>query len=219
MGLALPQVREKAMLKIQNNPANARPSGFLPQIILGACVLLASVAQGQSEGVEFFSTVAPASAARLSDLLLPELNASLQKVVAKASAAVVQVTVAGYGPEEKNGHINAARIVRQHAIGSGIIVDPNGYILTNAHVVSGAQRIRVILPPPPVDSSLDFQPIHAAQILEAKLIGEHKESDIALLKVDATNLPSLPLALRSVAHRGTSRHQADVIQRARAAAP
>jgi len=43
----------------------------------------------------------------------------------------------------------------------GVIVDPDGYIITNAHVVEGAQRIRVILPSPPADSPLDTQPIHA----------------------------------------------------------
>jgi serine protease Do len=188
---------------IQRRSAKPTPGGSLRQIILGACVLLASVAQAQLEGVHPSSTVANASAAGFSsELLLRELNASLQKVVAKSSAAVVQVTVAGYGPDEENGHTDTARIVRQHAIGSGIIVDPDGYILTNAHVVRGAQRIRVILPPPPVESPLDFQPIHAAQILKAKLIGEHKESDIALLKVDATNLPALPLRSDVPVHQG-----------------
>jgi serine protease Do len=188
---------------IQRRSAKPTPGGSLRQIILGACVLLASVAQAQLEGVHPSSTVAHASAARFSsELLLRELNASLQEVVAKSSAAVVQVTVAGYGPDEENGHTDTARIVRQHAIGSGIIVDPDGYILTNAHVVRGAQRIRVILPPPPVESPLDFQPIHAAQILKAKLIGEHKESDIALLKVDATNLPALPLRSDVPVHQG-----------------
>jgi serine protease Do len=166
-------------------------------------VLLISLAQAQSDGVHSSTIVEHASAARFSsELLLRELNASLQNVVLRTSAAVVQVTVAGYGPEEENGHSNTARIVRQHAIGSGIIVDPNGYILTNAHVVRGAQRIRVILPSPPADSPLDFQPVHAAQILEAKLIGDHKESDLALLKVEATNLPSLRLRTDIPVHQG-----------------
>jgi serine protease Do len=123
--------------------------------------------------------------------------------VAKTAAAVVQVTVAGYGPaEEEHGHVSRARVVRQHAIGSGIIVDPDGYILTNAHVIQGAQRIRVVLPPTPVTSPLELQPVHAGQILEAKLIGQHKDSDIALLKVDEKNLPYLPLRTDVPLHQG-----------------
>jgi serine protease Do len=106
---------------------------------------------------------------------------------------VVQIIAAGYGPSEEHGHTDTARIVRQRAIGSGIIVDPDGYIMTNAHVVEGAQRIRVILSPPAVDSPLALQPIHAGQILEATLVGTHKQSDLALLKIDATHLPSVSL--------------------------
>jgi serine protease Do len=121
------------------------------------------------------------------------LDSSLESVVAKVSPAVVQIMVTGYGAAEDRGHTDTARIVRQHAIGSGIIVDPDGYIMTNAHVVEGAQRIRVILPPPPADSPLDIQPIHAGQILDARVLGLHKESDLALLKVEATNLPNVHL--------------------------
>ncbi len=125
--------------------------------------------------------------------LLRELDASLENVVTKVSPAVVQIMVTGYGPTEDHGHTDTARIVRQRAIGSGIIVDPDGYIMTNAHVVEGAQRIRVVLPPPPADSPLDVQPIHAGQILDARVLGLHKESDLALLKVEATNLPNVRL--------------------------
>jgi serine protease Do len=125
--------------------------------------------------------------------LLRELDSSLQKVVAKVAPAVVQITVNGYGPSEDQGHKATAKIARQHAIGAGIIVDPDGYIMTNAHVVEGAQRIRVILPPPPADSELELQPIHAQQILDARLVGIHKQSDLALLKVEATHLPTVHL--------------------------
>jgi serine protease Do len=76
-------------------------------------------------------------------------------------------------------------------VGSGVIVDSNGYIMTNAHVVEGAQRIRVALPLPG-DSSRPV-PVGKRRILEAKLLGVHKETDLALLKIDEQDLPTLPL--------------------------
>ena len=159
-----------------------------------ACLLLAATAHAQSAlsrhsaGGAVVRSEGPASSN-----ILHELDSSIEKVVTKVSPAVVQIVVAGYGPAEDHGHTDTAKIVRQRAIGAGIIVDPDGYIITNAHVVEGAQRIRVILPPPPADSPLDTQPIHAGQILDAKLLGTHKEVDLALLKIEATHLPSVHL--------------------------
>lgn len=124
--------------------------------------------------------------------LLRALDDSLETVVSRVSPSVVQIVVAGYAPSEDHEH-TAARIVRQHAIGAGIIVDPDGYIMTNAHVVEGAQRIRVILPHPSSDSPQGLQPVHAGQILEAKLLGTHKQTDLALLKIEATDLPAVSL--------------------------
>lgn len=134
--------------------------------------------------------------------LLRALDSSLETVVSKVSRAVVQIVVTGYGPSEDHGHTDTARIVRQHAIGTGVIVDPDGYIITNAHVVQGAQRIRVILPPPVVDSPIELQPIHAGQVFEATLLGTHKQSDLALLKIDATHLPAAPLRSDVRVHQG-----------------
>ncbi len=134
--------------------------------------------------------------------LLRELDSSLQSVVAKVSPAVVQIVVNGYGPVEDSAHTDSTKIVRQHAIGAGIIVDPDGYIMTNAHVVEGAQRIRVILPPVASDSPLELQPIHAQQILDATLVGTHKQSDLALLKVEGTHLPSVTLRSNAGVRQG-----------------
>jgi serine protease Do len=120
------------------------------------------------------------------------LDSSLETVVAKVSPAVVQIVVSGYGPVEDHGH-ETGRIARRHSIGSGVIVDPDGYIMTNAHVVEGAQRVRVILPAPAEESLTELQPVHAGQILDAKVLGTHKQSDLALLKVDAAHLPALHL--------------------------
>src|SRR5882724_4435693 len=155
-----------------------------------ACLLAAVSAHAQSTTPRTSSGSAIRSSASKQSGLLRELDSSLETVVAKVSPAVVQIVVAGYGPLEDHEHATA-RITRQHAIGTGIIVDPDGYILTNAHVVEGAQRIRVILPSDPTDSPLELQPIHAAQIFEAKLVGKHTDSDLAVLKIEATHLPTM----------------------------
>jgi serine protease Do len=165
------------------------------------CLLIATFAQAQSPAGRQPVAAEKPEASRSSHLL-HELDSSLEAVVAKVSPSVVQIVVTGYGPLEDHGHADAAVIVREHAIGSGIIVDPDGYIMTNAHVVEGAQRIRVILPPPQTDSPLEPQPIRAGQILEAKLLGTHKESDLALLKVEASHLPALTVASEKQVRQG-----------------
>jgi serine protease Do len=157
-----------------------------------ACLLLATFAQGQSMGNKVSADqdiIRLAKPERAN--LLRELDSSLEQVVSKVSPAVVQILVSGYGPVETHGHTDAARIVRQHAIGSGVIVDPNGYIITNAHVVEGAQRVRVIVPLSSSSSTSQLQPIRSQQIFEAKILGRHKKSDLALLKIEATRLPAV----------------------------
>lgn len=68
---------------------------------------------------------------------------------------------------------------RVQGVGSGVIVNSQGYILTNHHVVDGAVEIKVEL----TDS----------RTFTAKLVGSDQPSDLAVLKVDATNLPTLTL--------------------------
>ncbi len=135
--------------------------------------------------------------------VLIQLNGALETLAAKVSPAVVQILVTGYGPlrESDQDKSQTAFIVRQHAVGSGVIVDSAGYIMTNAHVVEGAQRIRVALPLPMGDSAGQV-PIGKRRILEAKLVGQHKETDLALLKIDDTDLPTLPLLSQQRPHVG-----------------
>jgi len=128
--------------------------------------------------------------------VLVQLNSALESLAAKVSPAVVQILVTGYGPLHEEDKSQTALIVRQHAVGSGVIVDANGYIMTNAHVVEGAQRIRVALPLPMGDSAGQV-PLGKRRIVEAKLLGQHKETDLALLKIDEADLPTIPLFTQS----------------------
>jgi len=125
---------------------------------------------------------------------LAQLNNALEGLAAKVSPAVVQILVTGYGPLHDDNRTQTALIVRQHAVGSGVIVDADGYIMTNAHVVEGAQRIRVALPLP--SDSGRAVPVGKRHILEARLVGVHKETDLALLKIDEKELPTLPLLVQ-----------------------
>ncbi len=68
----------------------------------------------------------------------------------------------------------------EHGLGSGVIVTKDGYILTNNHVVDGAQEVKVTL-----QDGREFT---------AKVIGRDPKSDIAVVKVDAKDLPVVPLA-------------------------
>ena len=124
--------------------------------------------------------------------ILRQMNSALEELAARVSPAVVQIQTTGYGPLSESDRGRTALIVRQHAVGSGVIVDPDGYIITNAHVVEGAQRIRVALPMSSTGSPSNL-PAGRRQVFDAKVLGIHKESDLALLKIDQSNLPTLSL--------------------------
>ena len=76
---------------------------------------------------------------------LRELNNSVEALVRRASPSVVQVLVTGYGPRDEAEGESPANIVRQLSIGSGFVLDRDGYIATNAHVVAHAVRVQVVL--------------------------------------------------------------------------
>jgi serine protease Do len=130
------------------------------------------------------------------DNTLRKLNESVDALIKKVSPGVVQILVSGYGPVESSEHGNTATVIgRQRAIGSGFVIDPAGYIVTNAHVVSGAQRIQIVVPEGPSDGSLAAILATRTNIVPARVVGVDKEIDLALLKVDNVKFDALPLAL------------------------
>jgi len=69
---------------------------------------------------------------------------------------------------------------RQQSLGSGVIVSADGYVVTNNHVIQGAEEIQVVL--------------YDGRVTRARAIGTDAETDLAVLKIDAENLPSIAIA-------------------------
>src|SRR5580700_8864670 len=76
----------------------------------------------------------------------------------------------------------------EHGLGSGVIISPDGYIVTNNHVVDGATDIRVTMT--------------NREVLPAKVIGTDPLTDLAVIKVKSTNLPSVPWGNSAKLHPG-----------------
>jgi serine protease Do len=155
------------------------------------------------------SAAAPA-AAPLDDnsvAAILSLDHAMETLAARVTPAVVNVTVTSkaspqqsgddssqdmqqfFGPFGGNpfggapfGHQfnmpNNSRPRVEHGLGSGVIISPDGYIVTNNHVVEGATDIRVTM------SNRDA--------FSAKLIGTDPLTDLAVIKINGTNLPSVP---------------------------
>lgn len=125
----------------------------------------------------------------------PVVKKVLPAVVNIASSKVSKVPTQffGEGPDDQlfrqffgngsNREFNLPRQAperREHGLGSGVVMTPDGFILTNNHVVDGATDVRVTLA-----DKREFK---------AKVIGTDPKSDVAVVKIDATNLPCITVA-------------------------
>jgi len=122
-------------------------------------------------------------------LTAQDISNHVQRLSENVGKAVVQLFVTSYEPRQK---ANQLQITRVRGTGSGVIIDPDGYILTNLHVVRGAVRIKVVLPPQPnekIKLSSIIKPM--GEVLEGKIVGVDQETDIAVVKIEGINYPNL----------------------------
>lgn len=180
-------------------------------------VPLLAVAMAASVGMYQFIVPAAARAAAPAPAAAPlddnsvsallSLDQAMETLAARVTPAVVNVTVTArtkaealqmpedfqqfFGP---NGGEFSGRPMRpqqpqvEHGLGSGVIVSPDGYIVTNNHVVQGAMDIRVTM--------------SNRRIFSAKLVGADPLTDLAVIKIDGTNLPSVPWGDSTRLHPG-----------------
>jgi serine protease Do len=151
-----------------------------------------------------FSLLAPCAEPRAQDapaaeppaLTLGDLSRGFEQLSDRVNPSVVQVFSSGYTPTRDRAATEEALLSRRQSTGSGVILDADGYIVTNAHVVEGAQRVQVLLADArgfganPQRSVLKQR----GALIGAQIVGVDRETDIAVLKVDETGLPPLELA-------------------------
>jgi serine protease Do len=144
----------------------------------------------------------PAAAAASSQDPLVRMNESIDALTKKVWPSVVQILVSSYGAREDARGDASMLVGPQRSVGSGFVIDADGYIMTNAHVVSGAQRVQIVLPSDKADGSLATALSSKMYMASARIIGITTELDLALLKIDGMKLPALPLATYSEVRQG-----------------
>jgi len=163
------------------------------------------------------AAVAAPAAAALDDnsvAALLTLDRAMETLAARVTPAVVNVTVASKSNEQQSGAEGMPDMQQffgpdgpfgrqfgrqfnvpsqpqnrmEHGLGSGVIISPDGYIVTNNHVIDGAVDIRVTM--------------SNREVMPAKLVGADPLTDLAVIKVNGTNLPSVPWGNSAELHPG-----------------
>ena len=145
--------------------------------------------------------VAPAHAAAARKVdPLHLFSESVEELSATVTRSVVQVLTTGFGLSSADDKTDTSYLAPERGIGAGVILSADGYIVTNAHVVTGARKIRVRLQG--MDQPGSDLPPRPHGLIAAKLIGLDRQTDLAVLKIDMSNLPALQLADSSQLKQG-----------------
>jgi serine protease Do len=163
---------------------NDREPGHVPRAVLSFVLLLGAAATAPAA-----ETGAEVEARRAGSPLagLVALDEQLETLARQVSPSVVQVIASGYTAG------SGSLLSRVRASGSGVIVDGEGWIVTNAHVVAGARAVQVDLlrPRSPGDGGSILPP--GSRRVPAQIVGADRETDIAVLRVEQDGLPPLEM--------------------------
>ena len=190
------------------------PLGAAAAVILCASFLIGHTAHAASNGAAL-NGAAPMDDSSVSSLVA--LDNAVEAVAARVTPAVVNVAVTskvtgqdaegGDDDQDSGGQIPQGAIPPEfrrffgpmgrgqnpqgqieHGIGSGIIISPDGYIVTNNHVVDGATQVRVTL--------------NDRRVFPAKMVGVDKLNDLAVIKINANNLTTVAWGDSTKLHPG-----------------
>src|SRR6185312_9514114 len=180
-----------------------RSGRYLGPAALSAAIAVGAVALVNHNGVH----ASAVTASPLDDRSVAALTAmddAMEAVAARVTPAVVNIAVTstpsmdelqqqgggemqglppglqqffGPGGPFGGGHMRPQQPQLEHGIGSGVIISPDGYIVTNDHVVDGAKDIKVTL--------------HDRRVLNGRVVGVDKLTDLAVVKVNAHDLPAI----------------------------
>ena len=194
-------LKTNSLVNVRNMRRFALPTSFAAIAVLGT-----SLSLHQAGAQASTSTKSPLDDKGV--VALTQLDHAMETLAARVTPSVVNVAVTGYGSQEEREEMRGQQLdpqelppglrqffgfgndngrggrrgqpeqqSLQHAIGSGVIISPDGYIVTNHHVVDGATQIKVTL--------------HDRRVLIGKVVGSDKLTDLAVIKVDAHDLPAI----------------------------
>jgi serine protease Do len=123
---------------------------------------------------------------------LADLSRSLQELSARVSPSVVQIFVTGYGAPDEEDRAATGEPRLERTSGSGVIVDSDGYVVTNGHVVENATRIEIELPFEATGGAPGRSIVkRRGRMVGAQIVAIDAETDIAVLRMEARGLPAL----------------------------
>jgi serine protease Do len=122
------------------------------------------------------------------------------------SPAVVQIEVLGYiysddDKSDDKDRIDTHIVTKTNVMASGVIMGTDGYIITSAHTVNGAKRVRVNLDDRVC--SPQWNSVPPVLTFDARVVGKCQQADLALLKIDAYGLPTVSLVDSNTVRPGT----------------